>query len=285
MQELVILRPGDEPALEDFLRGHTDSAMFLRANLRRAGLADRGEVYQGTYAAVVEAGAVRSVAAHYWNGVMVVQAPQRLEAVVRLAARKSGRAVGGLSGPLDQVEAAVEVLGLGARAAGREAAERLYALDLDALRVPEPLSLGLVRCRRPRDSELGLLAEWRAAYEIEALGIAEGPGHGRACADDVRRARAEGCDWLLEADGAPVAYSRFNAALPDIVQVGGVWTPPALRRRGYARAAVAGSLLDARAGGVARAVLFSANPRAERAYGALGFEVVGAYGLLLLPEA
>jgi predicted GNAT family acetyltransferase len=70
------------------------------------------------------------------------------------------------------------------------------------------------------------------------------------------------------------------------VQVGGVWTPPARRGRGYARAAVAGSLLDARARGVTRGVLFTAqeNRPAQRAYEALGFQVVGDYGLLGFSE-
>src|SRR5438552_10624203 len=78
--------------------------------------------------------------------------------------------------------------------------------------------------------------------------------------------------------------SVFNAMLPDIVQIGGVWTPPEFRGRGYARAVVAGSLLAARKQGVARAVLFAdpANERARRAYQFLGFRIVGDYGLVLL---
>ncbi|HEY6061485.1 MAG TPA: GNAT family N-acetyltransferase, partial [Gemmatimonadales bacterium] len=79
----------------------------------------------------------------------------------------------------------------------------------------------------------------------------------------------------------PVAFSAFNAALPDIVQVGGVWTPPELRNRGYGRAVVAGSLLDARSRGVTRAVLFAEREDAKRAYVGIGFRVVGEYGLLL----
>ena len=87
--------------------------------------------------------------------------------------------------------------------------------------------------------------------------------------------------FVLEVQGSdgPVSYSAFNASLPEIVQVGGVWTPPEQRGRGYARAVVAGSLLDARAERVVRAVLFTENPAARRAYEALGFQRVGEYGL------
>ena len=133
------------------------------------GVTDRGGVYQGTYAAARREGAVVAVAAHYWNGVLVVQAPDHLEAVVRLAVQTSHRQVSGVSGPLDQVEAAVEALGLHARAAGRDPAERHYALDLDRLTIPGPLASGAVICRRPESAELGLLTEWRAAYEAESL--------------------------------------------------------------------------------------------------------------------
>jgi len=64
--------------------------------------------------------------------------------------------------------------------------------------------------------------------------------------------------------------------------VGGVWTPKALRGRGYARCAVAGSLLLARAEGARRAILFTNTGQAARAYEALGFTRIGEYGLLVL---
>ena len=43
--------------------------------------------------------------------------------------------------------------------------------------------------------------------------------------------------------GAPVSLSAINASLPDIVQLGGIYTPPDLRGRGYAKAAVAANAL------------------------------------------
>jgi predicted GNAT family acetyltransferase len=90
----------------------------------------------------------------------------------------------------------------------------------------------------------------------------------------------EGRVWVAESHGRPVAISGFNAALPDVVQVGGVYTPPFGRARGFARVAVAGSLLQARDAGADRAVLFTgvANAPAQRAYRALGFEAIGDWG-------
>jgi GNAT superfamily N-acetyltransferase len=65
-----------------------------------------------------------------------------------------------------------------------------------------------------------------------------------------------------------------------IVQLGGIYTPPPLRGRGFAKAAVAASLIIARERGAARAVLFTDNPSAVRTYEALGFRRVGDYSLV-----
>ncbi len=100
------------------------------------------------------------------------------------------------------------------------------------------------------------------------------------CAAELALVYERDSNWVLE-DGGLVSYSAFNARLPDIVQIGGVWTPPELRGRGYGRAVVAGSLLDVRALGVRRAVLFAEREDAKRAYAGIGFRVVGEYGLVL----
>ncbi len=74
--------------------------------------------------------------------------------------------------------------------------------------------------------------------------------------------------------------TNFNAALPAIVQVGGVYTPPDFRGQGYARRAVALHLEQAREAGVREAILFAANPAASRAYEAIGFTQIGGYRIV-----
>jgi predicted GNAT family acetyltransferase len=78
----------------------------------------------------------------------------------------------------------------------------------------------------------------------------------------------------------------FNGRLPDAVQIGGVFTPPALRARGFARAVVAGALLAARADGVTRSILFTGrdNAFARSAYLSLGYGIVGDYGIVFLAD-
>jgi len=286
MPELRLLRPGDEGALETFLARHVNSSMFLRSNARAAGLVDRGAPGQATYVAALEGGEIVGVAAHCWNGMVLVQAPAHVAVLAREAVRRSGRAVAGFSGPWEQVAAARHGLGLEDRGAGKDSREDLYALDLRQLVVPPALAAGQVRCRHPEPAELDLVVRWRVAFSLEALSATDAPALETAGRADVLLLEERGAGWLLLDGATPVAYSAFNAMLPEIVQIGGVWTPPALRGRGYARAVVAGSLVAARKRGVQHAVLFAdpLNPAAKRAYLSLGFRIVGDYGLVLFPR-
>src|SRR2546430_8524598 len=230
--------------------------MFLRSNARAAGLVDGGQPLQATYVAALEDGRMVGVVAHCWNGMILVQAPAHVAALAAEAVRRSRRAATGFSGPWAQVVAARDALGLATARAVKDSRDELYALDLDRLVVPKPLASGAVRCRHPEPEELDLLTQWRASFSVEALGAADGPGLHRASRADVLLHHERGADWVLFDHGNPVAYSVFNAMLPDIVQIGGVWTPPQFRGRGYARSVVAGSPLGGGQPGGGRGRLF-----------------------------
>ena len=84
--QLATVVPGGEAAVEQFLLEHADTSMFLRSNLRRAGLLDGGATYEATwFGAVDPAGHLVGVAAHAWNGMILVQADVGLGAAVRAA--------------------------------------------------------------------------------------------------------------------------------------------------------------------------------------------------------
>ena len=283
--ELKTLSLGDEGLFRNFLDPCEASSMFLLANSHAAGLVDHGQPLQGTYVAAVEEGKWIGVAAHFWNGMLVLQAPdpRARETVARAAILRSGRALRGLAGPRAQVDALLPALGLSARETALDSREKLYRLALEDLQVPDALASGRVLCRRPRTAELDLLAAWRTEFSIESLGLTDGDDLRAVSRTELDRQNADGAVWIVVEGERPVSHSAFNARLPGVVQVGGVWTPPALRGRGYARCAVAGSLLVARREGAKRAVLFTAeeNAPARAAYEALGFRVVGDYGLVI----
>ncbi len=279
-----ILQSGDEAALEAFLLPQIDSSMFLIGNMRRSGLVDKGEPYTGTYAAAFAQGTMVAVVAHYWNNNLVLQAPIHVDALWRAAIQASQRPIAGLIGPVAQVRAARHTLAIDASQLQQDETDKLYSLPLQDLVVPASLSSGEVRGRRMAPGDLELISEWRVGYEVEAMGEQYSAALRESCREGAKSLLAEGRTWVLEAGGVPVACSSFNAAIEEAVQIGGVWTPPELRRRGYGRAVVAASLLDAWREGVQKAILFTAesNIAAQRAYEALGFGHIGGYCLALL---
>ena len=149
----------------------------------------------------------------------------------------------GVLGPSAQVAAVKAALGI-ERDLQLDDSQYLYALDLNALRVPELLTSGRATARRAEPRDLELLSAWRAASSIESLHDEDSPALRARSRASIERYTEEGRMWVLESGGEPVSCSGFNSAIPEAVQVGAVWTPPELRRRGFARAVVAASLLD-----------------------------------------
>lgn len=200
------------------------------------------------------------------------------------AVAASQRRIASLIGPNDQVNAVKEELQIDASRIQFDELENLYSLRLEDLHIPDELSSGRLRGRRIAPDDLELLTQWRVAYSIKALGDKDTPQLWKECRLSVERSLTERRTWILEDSGKPVACSSFNTAIKEAVQVGGVWTPPELRNRGYGRSVVAASLLDARCEGIEKSILFTgeSNLAAQKAYTALGFEQIGHYRLMRL---
>ena len=287
-----ILQSGDEAALKAFLAPRLDSSLFLYGNLLAAGLEDTGERYTGTYAAAFEGQRIVAVAGHFWNQTMVIQAPVQLPALMRLALQTSGRPLRRLVGPDAQVVEAIAYLSLTITKLQMNEAEWLYSLTLADLIVPDLLASGRAAGRRIRAEDADLIAEWRFGYYRE-LHLEQDSAELREVArrgveDEIASRRT----WVLEIEGKPVSCTSFNALVRDegvagTAQIGGVYTPPEFRSRGYARAAVAASLLGARSEGYQKSVLFTGinNTQAQKAYLALGYKLIGSYRITVLREA
>jgi RimJ/RimL family protein N-acetyltransferase len=276
------IEPFDQSQLLTFLLEHRDTSVFIRSNLARSGLQFQPRPLHAHYVGAFDGVRLAGVAAHCWNGMLLIQATERIGELVHACVAYSGRKVSGFCGPLDQVRQAQTALNLADAPAAMSADEWLYALDLVNIMVPEILRLGTVTARPPRPDERDLLCAWRLAYDIESLGSTDSAEARDRSSRALDQQIADGNAWVALENGRPVSLSAFNAALPDIVQLGGIYTPPELRGRGYAKAAVAASLLAARDRGVSRAVLFTSNPSAARSYEAVGFRRLGDFGLVLL---
>ncbi len=284
MHDLRRLTPDDRPAVDAFLERHRASSIFLRANLFYSGIEDGPDRFCGLYMGAFNGDDLTDVGAHYWNNTIILQAPTAPVDLASALAKNSGRPINGVNGPWAQVKAAEPELDLDRTRLGKVVPEYLYTLDLNGLSVPESLSSGRVSHRRAVDGDLSTLVQWRHQYDLITMGY---PAH--AIDDERNHAMLAGMIedkrlWVLEETDGLVAMTGFNAALPDTVKVGGVFTPEEARGRGHARAVVAGSLLDAKADGVAEAILFTEtdNFPAQKAYESLGFERIGDYGMVAL---
>ena len=285
--EVRVLVPGDEAQLFAFLGPHLDTSLFFFSNIERAGLLDRGEAYQATYVACFNAaGAITAVAGHSWNGNVMLQGDEGLERAALHAVSRSGRAVKGLVGPWSLACRARKALDLEQAPAVHDQKELLFTLSLDQLQLPALLSQSNVAFRAPTEAEaVDVLGPWRADYMVECLGTRRTPELAETSREQMRGWCKAGTFWLLTDANEIVAMTGFNAETRGVCQIGGVFTPPALRGRGYARVAVAGSLLLAKKErGATRSVLFTAetNLAACRAYSALGYQIVGDFGLIFL---
>ena len=81
---------------------------------------------------------------------------------------------------------------------------------------------GAVGTRAPRPDERDALCAWRTAYDVETLGATDSPETRERAAAFLDAQIADGHAWVATHDGALVSLSAFNAALPDIVQLGGI---------------------------------------------------------------
>ncbi len=274
-------RAGEEDLcrIRRFLQAHEDDAMFALANLDHDGLAVDGQpnpprsLYAWidgddpqAFVAITEEGMLLPV---------LPEAPARHWAAIAPALAR--RRAFGITGSAPAARAGIAALGLAEARTAIDRDEPQFALDLTGLQIPAAERLALWR---PGEGERSLMESWRAAYHIEVLGTAAEQA-ATVAARDIAQALERDTYRLLLRDGAPVSMAGINAAAGDIVQVGGVYTPPELRRRGLARRAVALMLEERRQMGTRRAVLFAASDEAAKAYIAIGFTRIGDYTLTL----
>ena len=125
--------------------------------------------------------------------------------------------------------------------------------------------------RLPQPDERDLLVAWMEAFTTEARLF----GGARAGAlVDARLRRESLLVWDYE---RPASMVGLNPAVAGVARIGPVYTPPPLRRRGYAGSAVAAVSRRALAGGAARCMLFTdlANPTSNKIYAEVGYRRCG----------
>lgn len=270
---ISLLSSGSEAELDAFLAEHAYSSMYLRSELRRSG-------NRPDFAVARRDGRIIAAAAQAATGMILLQAPVAAGKVARAVLKTSGRRLAGFFGPLAQVQAARHEVGLDAVPLLKDGREDLFALKLADMVMPAALAEKTITCRVAVDADFEQLVAWRAAFRQAVLGDLPGEHLLKTSRAEIAALLPAGSLFMLESQ-EPVSCCSFNARLPNMVQIGNVWTPPELRGLGYSRAIVAGALAIASDSGVVAATLSTdrGNAAAQASYRGLGFKEVGDYAL------
>jgi hypothetical protein len=154
------------------------------------------------------------------------------------------------------------------RSGGRsevQMAEGMFQLT----KVSDPPRPGPGALRRAEDGDRGLLTVWLGHFAREARITIPDP------ATAVGRRVGTGQLYVWD-DGGPVSFLGVNRPVAGVVRLGPVYTPPGLRRRGYAGSAVAAASRLALVDGAWACMLFTdlSNPTSNKIYGEVGYRRV-----------
>jgi predicted GNAT family acetyltransferase len=213
-------------------------------------------------------------------------APQKLEALLDILGQTRPGPLHQINGPTVQVARTLQWLDAGTARTLVNSRDELFVLKLSELQVPPQLSNPSLKCRLGTPDDIVFQGAWRHDFWVDNLNAPPGPRLLENCTKLVELEVAEKLLYVLEDGGRPVCTSAFGPALPDAVQVVNVFTPPAERGHGYARALTAATLLDARSRGAEWGILYTGvtNAAAQRTYRSLGFTPVDQVTMLVFAE-
>nr|WP_255698914.1 GNAT family N-acetyltransferase [Yoonia sp. I 8.24] len=252
---------------------HIATSMFPLSNLRDHGMAG-GHPRAVTFWVRWNAGKITDVVTITDEGFAFPQCPTMPWGDVQVVL--AGQALTGILGDAGQVAALRHALGWTAPADIDEI-EPLYQLKLAELRLPDCTGYAL---RPLAEAPSDTLQTWRVAY-LNETGVYPGESPEVTAKKQIAAYIQRDSHRALYRGNQPIGMTGFNAQLPQVVQIGGVFTPDEFRGQGVARRAVGLHLKEAREYGVKDAILFAASDTAARAYEAIGFENIGAFAMMI----
>lgn len=262
-----------------FLDEHAETSLFLSSNLAAHGPALSDHPSSGNFRCVRSGTEILGVFCLTKQGNLLVELagqPSWAGAVLE-ACDRDGLAIRRVLGEWRVASTLWQQLLLGGRIVETFAwREILFRLPLD-----EPAVARAAGARRLAASDFAAWSPLNLAY-AEELGLS-----GQSSEEQRRAAFAESASaghvWGHFVDGQLVAIAGLSARHGGIGQVGGVFTPAALRRRGYSRSVMLALISDSRTSlGLSKLILFTGrqDPAPQGLYRSLGFDDVGEFGVM-----
>lgn len=264
-----------------FLERHADSSMFLLGNLKATGPRLGPALNSGDFKLIEEDGQVRAVFCLTRRTTVLAEAGGRTELAQTIidACRREPIPIGGVLGEWTLAAAIWSILrkerGFKELYAAKEV---LQACDLTEF--TPPAATPHVRLLRADDFDQWYQLNVAFCAE-EGLPLQGTPAERRAQFGRNAEARLW---WGYFEDGCLVAMAGLNAVYEQLGQVGGVYTSPEHRRRGFSRATMNALLTDAvKVHGLKRMILFTGerNHAAQHLYDTLSFSRIGHFALLM----
>jgi hypothetical protein len=196
---------------------------------------------------------------------LVLSSPFPAEALPALLADTAGTALPGVIGPVAEAEAFAA--GWRKQTWGTSSVTmQLGTYALEKLIAPTPVP-GRLRAAVPGDEQF--VQEWIKAFHAEATPHAPPPSGPL----DLRG------HYFWEVGGVPVTSVCARMGTPHGAVINAVYTPPALRRRGYATAAVAAASALMFGEGCQVCFLFTdlTNPTSNSVYQRIGYRSLGEF--------
>jgi uncharacterized protein len=268
-----------------FLEAHLDSSLFLLSNLALFGPRRGDEPNSGNYRCAVEEGNVVAVFSLTRSGNLLVQAAGRADLAAQILEACSGEPIDitGVVGDWPTAEALWALVCADPRFEPNVSIKDvLFSLSLTdaATSSHSPESSPAARALTVEDFDQW--APLNAAYLTE-LNLPLPLSLEERRKEFESRTRAQRWWGAFDADRL-VAIAALNAVYANLGQVGGVYSPPGDRRKGFARAVmdrlISDSLTEHH---FERLVLFTGedNIGARRLYESLGFQAGGSFALFL----
>ena len=273
----------DLERVRDFLESHVDTSLFLLSTLVSLGPRLGSHQNSGNFRLIQQAGKIDAVFCLTRRGNLLVQAGGRTEFAEQIfeACETETIEVRGIVGEWPTAQALWKLLRADPRFepthALKDVLYRLMLTDAHST-APEPLNV--------RALEAGDFVQWErlnSAY-FDELSLPLQVTLEQRRTDFMVRIRS-GLWWgAFDSNYELVSIAAINATYGSMGQVGGVYTRPANRKQGLARAVLQLLIDDCRKRlRFEKLVLFTGedNAPARRLYESSGFEATGAFGLLL----